>query len=252
MNRQSINDLTASPDQTRWASSGLSDSDSSSPVYVDSELFIRQTLEKDPRKGYELLFKRYYQPLCNHAVRFVYSRDLAEDLVIDVFSQFWQKKLHTVVSTSYRAYLFTSVRHAAFAQLRKEFGREVAVADLSEIITESTPTTPQQELQFNELYLKIEKIIRALPPQSQKVFMMSWFEGKRNAAIAEELQMSVKTVEGHITKVFAILRKSLQDYGLITLLIGFGGWLLEQGLKQTGSISLGGISLGGIPLEQLF
>ncbi|GAB4000159.1 hypothetical protein GCM10028807_52300 [Spirosoma daeguense] len=247
MNRQSTSDQNNSPNQPRWASSDLSESDAASPVYVDSELFIRQTFEKDPRKGYELLFKRYYEPLCNHAVRFVYSRDLAEDLVIEMFSQFWQKQLHKVVTTSYRAYLFTSVRHAAFAQLRKEFGREVPVEDLSEIVTESTPTTPQQELQFNELYLRIEKIIRALPPQSQKVFMMSWFEGKRNAAIADELQMSVKTVEGHITKVFAILRKSLQDYGLITLLVGFGGWLLEQGIKQ-----IGGSLLSGNPLLNLF
>ncbi|GAB3968161.1 hypothetical protein GCM10028806_11590 [Spirosoma terrae] len=246
MNSQSFSERTNPSEQPRWTSSDASDSDAPSPAFVDSELFIRQTFENDPRKGYELLFKRYYQPLCNHAVRFVYSRDLAEDLVIDLFSQFWQKQLHTVVTTSYRAYLFTSVRHAAFAHLRKEFGREVPVADLSEIVTESTPTTPQQELQFNELYLNIEKIVRALPPQSQKVFMMSWFEGKRNAAIADELQMSVKTVEGHITKVFAILRKSLQDYGLITLLIGFGGWSLEQGIKQ-----LGGIPLGGTPLSAL-
>lgn len=243
MNRQPFSERTNLPEQPGWTSSDASDSNASVPVYIDSERFIRQMFEQDPRKGYELLFKRYYQPLCNHAIRFVYSRDLAEDLVIELFSQFWQKQLHKVIITSYRAYLFTSVRHAAFAHLRKELGREVPLADLSDIITESTPTTPQQELQFNELYLNIEKIVRALPPQSQKVFMMSWFEGKRNAAIADELQMSVKTVEGHMTKVLAILRKSLQDYGLITLLFGFGNWSFEQVLKQVGGIPLGALFL---------
>lgn len=47
---------------------------------------------------------------------------------------------------------------------------------------------------------------------------MSRFEGKRNGAIAEELGISVKTVEGHITKGLSILRKALQDHGLLSLI----------------------------------
>lgn len=218
-------------------------SDSSTTTFIDSELFIRQTFDSDPRKGYELLFKRYYEPLCSHAVRFVYAKEIAEDLVIEVFSQFWQKQLQQAVTTSYRAYLFTIVRHAAFAHLRKEFGREIPTEDFSELVSDAAPSTPQQELQFNELYLKIEQVVRSLPPQSQKVFIMSRFEGKKNALVADELQISVKTVEGHITKVLSILRQALREYGCITVLITVGFWTIEQGLKSLFLLSLATSSL---------
>ncbi|WP_353719936.1 RNA polymerase sigma-70 factor [Dyadobacter sp. 676] len=186
--------------------------------FVDSELFIKQAFDTDPVRGYELLFKRYYKQLCSHAVRFVYARDVAEDIVVEVFSQFWSKQLHTSVTTSFRAYLFTTVRHAAFHYMRRNFGKEAVTGELEDLHLATPESSPQQELQFQELVLKIEQVIRSLSRQNQKVFLMSRFEGKRNAAIAEELGISVKTVEGHITKGLAVLRKALQDHGLLSLI----------------------------------
>ncbi|MFN8347928.1 MAG: RNA polymerase sigma-70 factor [Spirosomataceae bacterium] len=205
---------------------------------VDAERFIKRVFETNHEKGYELLFKRYYQPLCSHAVRFVYSKEVAEDLVMEVFSQFWQKQLHQTVTTSYRAYLFTTVRHAAYAYLRAEFSREKpsAVDESSDTDAASASITPQQLLQFNELYLKIEEIIRSTSPQSQKVFVMSRFEGKKNAAIAEELHVSTKTVEGHITKVLSLLRQSLRTYGLISVVLVSS--FLSQGSEARSLYSL--------------
>jgi len=181
-----------------------------SKYIADDEVFIRKAIETDPEKGYELLFKRYYRPLCSHAVRFLYNKELAEDIVSEVFCSFWQKKTYLQIQTSYRAYLFTSVRHQAYAYLRSEFGK-LQNTDIAQIKSATTLPNPQQVLQYNELFLKIEEVIRAISPQSQKVFMMSRFEGKKNAAIAEELQISLKTVEGHITRALSILRKTLQD-----------------------------------------
>ena len=222
------------PDQNR---SVLTDPVQPEPVegqsaMVDSEVFIRKAFEMDLGKGYELLFKRYYQPLCSHAVRFVYSKEVAEDLVVDLFTRFWQKQLYLSINTSYRAYLFTSVRHAAFAYMRTEFGREGMDENLSETESTNPPITPQQLMQYNELYLKIEELIRSFPPQSQKVFIMSRFEGKKNIVIAEELQLSVKTVEGHITKALSILRQKLRGYGLLTWFLGLTFYGVYQGHKS--------------------
>ena len=197
---------------------------------IDSEVWIKRAFETDNTKGYELLFKRYYQPLCSHAVRFVYSKEIAEDLVMEVFSQFWQKQLHQSVTTSYRAYLFTSVRHAAFAYLRKEFSSERSMDDAVDPELVNPPVTPQQLLQFNELYVKIEEVIRSASPQSQRVFVMSRFEGKKNTVIAEELHLSTKTVEGHITKVLSLLRQSLSNYGLLSALISSVLWMQSRGI----------------------
>ncbi|WP_199563229.1 RNA polymerase sigma-70 factor [Runella aurantiaca] len=215
------------PDESNRFAPQLKDN---SAGIVDSELWIKRAFEADTAKGYELLFKRYYQPLCSHAVRFVYSKEVAEDLVMEVFSQFWQKQLHRTVTSSYRAYLFTSVRHASYAYLRTELGNEKS-SDYSENDnSETPPITPQQILQYNELYIKIEEVLRSTSPQSQKVFVMSRFEGKKNAAIAEELHLSTKTVEGHITKVLSLLRQSLRNYGLLFLFIMSDLWAQSKGV----------------------
>jgi RNA polymerase sigma-70 factor (family 1) len=190
-----------------------------STATVDSELLIRKCFETDREKGYEQLFKRYYQPLCSHALRYVYSKEVAEDIVMDVFSKFWQKDLHQAIQVSYRSYLFTSVRHEAYAHLRAELSREKSSEFPTEMFLFNGPTTPQQLLQFDELSMRIEEIIRSTTVQSQRVFMMSRFEGKTNPVIAEELKLSVKTVEGHITKVLSLLRHSLRNYGLISYLL---------------------------------
>jgi RNA polymerase sigma-70 factor (ECF subfamily) len=197
--------------------SGFPDVKNAQKTLVDSELFIRQAFEDDPARGYELLFKRYYKQLCSHAVRFVYSKDIAEDIVVDVFSQFWFKQLHRLVTTSYRSYLFTTVRNAAFHHLKRNFGKETLTGEWDELPIATQTNSPQQELQFQELVLKVEQVIRSLPPQNQKVVLMSRFEGKRNVDIADELGISVKTVEGHITKGLSTLRRALQEHGFLSI-----------------------------------
>jgi hypothetical protein len=57
----------------------------SSNRIMDSEALLRQTIEKDPEKGFKIVFKRYYHPLRSHALRFVYTTEVAEDVVSDVF-----------------------------------------------------------------------------------------------------------------------------------------------------------------------
>jgi RNA polymerase sigma-70 factor (ECF subfamily) len=180
----------------------------------EKELFIRKTFEQNPEKGVELLFKLYYRPLCSHAARFVYSRELAEDLVGEVFEYFWEKSLYQHVRTSFQAYLFTSVRHRAFQYLRSEFGktRNDALQDIGIV---SPAPNPHQLLQYDELYFQIEQLIQNLSPPVQRVFLMSRFEGKKNPVIAEELRISVKTVEAHITKVLHLLRKILGEQSLL-------------------------------------
>ena len=195
----------------------VANADAPEPSVTDSELLIRRAFAQSPIKGYELLFKRYYKPLCSHAARFVYDRQLAEDIVIDVFAQFWHQRLDESVTTSFRSYLFTMVRHRAFAYLRREFGRDTAHSLPDTDVDDAH--TPLQLLQYNELQLKINETIQSVSPHSQKVFVMSRFEGKKNGQIAAELGLSIKTVEGHITKMLALLRQVLRHNELLTCLV---------------------------------
>lgn len=177
-------------------------------VLPDREFFIRKTFGLDAAKGYELLFRTYYQPLCSHAARFVYNKEVAEDLVTEIFLNFWKKELHTGITTTFRAYLFTAVRNRCFTYLRWEF-HKIRQEELDDDFR-SDMLTPDHIMEMDELYMHVERVIHALPPQCQKVFILSRFEGKSYPEIAAKLEVSVKAVEGHISKALNILRRSLK------------------------------------------
>ncbi|MBD2702962.1 RNA polymerase sigma-70 factor [Spirosoma sp. BT702] len=183
-------------------------------VEANTELFIQRAFAESPQKGCELLFRRYHQALCSHAIRFVYSKEIAEDLVSEVFCKLWKTKAYESVSSSFRFYLFRSVRNEAYNYLRLEFQELDDIAN-----AESRETTlsqrPDQVLQFEEVFHRVEDLVESLPPQCRKVFMLSRFEGLKYQDIATELGISIKTVEVHIGKALTIVRKGLKDHWLM-------------------------------------
>ncbi|MFC5412860.1 RNA polymerase sigma-70 factor [Larkinella bovis] len=184
------------------------------PARNDTEWFIRRTFEESPQKGCELLFRRYHQALCSHAVRYVYSKETAEDLVSDVFCKFWKTRAYATITSSYRYYLFRSVRNEAYNYLRLEFQKLDGI-ETAEVREGALSQRPDQVLQFEEVAHKLEDLVESLPPQCRKVFLLSRFEGKKYQDIATELGLSIKTVEVHLVKALSIVRKGLKDHWLI-------------------------------------
>jgi RNA polymerase sigma-70 factor (family 1) len=180
------------------------------PVLIsDDDVFIKKIFLSSPYTAFDLLFRKYYGVLCNHAVRFVYSKQKAEDIVSEVFVLFWKGKLYTSVTKSYRTYLFTAVRNRCLTHLKAELSKKVVSDIENEMLADRC--TPEEILFASELHIKIEKTIRSLPPRQQQVFVMSRFEAKKNNIIAVELNLSMKTVEMHISKALAALRKIIPD-----------------------------------------
>jgi len=184
----------------------------------DTELFIRRAFDTDPQKGCELLFRLYYKPMCTHAVRFVYSKEVAEDLVADVFYTFWNKQAYKSVKFSFRAFLLRSVRNRAYNYLANEFRKSDSLDSAAQQET-ALSNGPESMMRFNELYQKVDELVAGLPPQCRHVFILNRFEGKRAKDIAQEMQLSVRTVEVHIAKALAALRDGLRNQWLTSGLI---------------------------------
>lgn len=206
----STNSIDASNEAAQEQKKGvLSGSLGKKENVTDIEFFIRKTFQMDARLGCELLYRHYYQPLCSHAIRFLYSKAAAEDLVSEIFFQFYQKSIYREITTSYRAYLYKAVRHRAYNYLRKEtncmFNAE-ALTGFSDDITQQ----PDSITQYEELYQDVENAINSLPLQCRKIYLMHRFEGKKYTQIAEDLHLSPKTVEVQIRKASHALKDLLQ------------------------------------------
>ncbi|MCU0352518.1 MAG: RNA polymerase sigma-70 factor [Cytophagales bacterium] len=186
----------------------------------DREFFIRKAFETNPEEGCSLLFRQYYTPLYSHALRFVYSKELAKDIVSEIFHDFWRNRVYENITVSYRAYLFRTVRNRACDHFRREIRQNKA----SESRTAPEPLVAEadQQILYDELRHKIEQIIETMTPQCKKVFLMSRFEGKKHKEIAQSLSISEKTIETHIHRALVALRQGLNRNGFLTAV---GLWL---------------------------
>jgi len=186
---------------------------------ADSEMLIRLAFESDPRAGCELLYRHYYQALCSHAVRFVYSKSIAEDLVSDILCQFYAKGTYKEIVTSYRAFLYQSVRNRAYNYLRLEANRTVEFDPTYERNLEATTQQPDSILEYEELCQEVEAVIQSLPAKCRNIYLMHRFDKKKHTQIAEELQLSARTVEVQIRKASQLVKKALLKYWVLTAVL---------------------------------
>lgn len=187
------------------------------PMLPDTERLIRQTFEQNVHEGITLLFRLYHQPLCSHAVRFVSSKEIAEDIVSDIFYEFHARQLYGSITTSFRAFFFTAVRNRAFDHVRAEMNRSTSL-DRAEAVPMRADQQPDAITQYEELYQDLEAAVNALPQKRRQVYLMHRFDGKKYAEIAGELKLSVRTVEVHMYNAMHQIRLALKDKWLLLLL----------------------------------
>ncbi len=169
---------------------------------------------------FEQLFKQYYKELCRHSLRFVKQEEVAEELVQDVFIKVWQKKQQHNGPESIKAYLYTAVRNSSMNYLKSQFARqkfEDHKSTQNYLQTEST----EEKLNYLELSLLVDEAVERLPRQCRTIFEMSRSSGFSHEEIAKEMQISPKTVENQIGIALKKLKKHLQTYWdiIIVLLI---------------------------------
>ena len=174
--------------------------------------------------GMSLLFRLYYVTLCSHAARYVSSRAIAEDIVSDIFYEFQADLRYQTITTSYRAYLFMAVRNRAFDYVRAETRHTVSL-DNAELIPASRNQNPDSITQYEELYHDVENAINAMPLKRRQIYVMHRFEGKKYQDIANELNLSPRTIEAHLFQAMRQIRNALRDkWLLLVCLIGYSGY----------------------------
>ncbi|MES2734599.1 MAG: RNA polymerase sigma-70 factor [Bacteroidota bacterium] len=178
----------------------------------------------------EQLFKRYQPMLFRRAFRLVDEEDVAKDLVQNVFLQLWKNRETIDFGPAIQGYLFKATTHAALNYLdsnkRKRFLHQQILRQSSHETTGGTETLAFQELQTN-----IQQAIERLPPKCKVIFLLSRQEGLPYKQIAEQLDLSLKTVENQMGIALEKLREDLKPFlprelVLLILLLahGLGAW----------------------------
>ena len=166
------------------------------------------TTESD--KEFEQIFHQYYSPLCNYALKIIRDSDSAEDIVQNLFIQLWENnRLNDVVNTEH--FLLKAVKFKCIDYLRtKKAGRVISLDNIEDAALIST-----NDLKYEDIEPLFYYFAAKLPPKTREVFLLSRKSGMTYKEIAEELDISVKTVENQMGRALRILKMILKDQKII-------------------------------------
>lgn len=167
-----------------------------------SEEQLLKLLSKQRESALKELYNRYWEVLHTHALRVLRDEKASEDVVQEVFIDLWEKRKFGDIE-NLSAYLYQAVKYKTLMALRKNRITERHL----EVIKEFSPVQSyDRTLQIKELREEITHHLEHLPPRCREVFYKSRFEHLRNEEIAEQLNISKRTVETHISHALRYLR----------------------------------------------
>ncbi|MFK8058999.1 MAG: RNA polymerase sigma factor [Polaribacter sp.] len=185
-----------------------------------NDIELINSLKRGDSKGYQYLVSSYHIKLCVYAKSLTNDSDLAEDIVQNVFMSIWKNRNKLKEEFAVKSYLYKSVYNEFIDQYRKK--KAVFTLEKKYIEALTYIVEEEDEKSLEKLMNIVKKEIDKLPPKCKQTFLLSKEEGLTNVEIAEYLNVSIKSVEAHITKAFSILRKSIGDKveGILFLLFG--------------------------------
>ncbi len=170
---------------------------------------ILEGLKFKDEKSFEVLFKTHYEPLVRFVYKYMNNIEEAEEIVQDTFHTLWEKSESITIQSSLKSYLYQAARNKSLNSIKHKSVKQKYVDSVKHSEIEFVEDT---HMEFDELQSKIKEALQVLPPKCRQVFELSRFEEKKYREIAEELNISIKTVENHMGKALGLLRTSLKEY----------------------------------------
>ncbi|MDN5286470.1 MAG: polymerase sigma-70 factor [Mucilaginibacter sp.] len=183
-----------------------------------SEEELVRLLRQDKLNAFRELYSRYWKKLFDEAYKRLKNKELAEEVVQELFTNLWTKRQSLQINTTISAYLFSSVAHHVIDIYRKEQVRARYSHDFKIVHTEADNST-EDGIMLKDLTYTIEEEISHLPDKCRSVYELSRKEHKTNKEIASYLGISEKTVEQHLTKALKKIRLTLSHYLVVLALL---------------------------------
>jgi RNA polymerase sigma-70 factor (ECF subfamily) len=175
-----------------------------------------QKIKSGDQPAFESLYRFFYPKLSYFSGQYLLDADMANSVAQDVFAELWEKRTSLQSDTNIQAWLFTVTKNKSLKQISKERSKQRYTDYLKarqlDVNYQSLAGFDTDNFVFEELQQKVEIALAKLSQPVRTVFEKSRFEDKKNREIAEELGISIKTVEAHISKALKFLRTELKEY----------------------------------------
>lgn len=175
--------------------------------FQDDTRLLKQ-LAQDDESAFTALYHQYWKPLYFLAHRHLKSSTAAEEVVQDVFMMLWIKRKELVIASP-AAYFAAMTRFAVYRYLAKQKKRQQKEMQWSKTV--SSFIEEEHHIDNRILLEIVEKFSNQLPEKCRLVFIHNKLLDQPLQEVAEELNISLKTAEAHLTKALKVIRGNLSD-----------------------------------------
>ena len=184
---------------------------------VDSDKNLWKLVKKGNELAFNQLFDRYWESLTARAFKVLKNRESAQDVVQELFANLWLKRSSLEIDHM-ASYLSGAIKFRTLNHISKQ---KMSMVELDFVESFLSLNTPEDLLAFQELDNSVREAINQLPDQCQRIFRMSRFDHMSNKEIAGKLNLSVSTVENHISNAIRLLRPKVTTTISLFLLTPF-------------------------------
>lgn len=194
-------------------------------LYDENELL--HLVAGGDEEAFATLFEAWRDKLYFFTLRFTQSPEQSEDLVQEVFIKVWLQKEKLTTITNFSAWLYSVIRNQAISGLRRVALETSIMAQLKrEAVDKGEPA--DESLLYKQLKQKLQIAVDQLPPRQKQIYTLTRIEGLKQGEVAQKLDLSVSTVQNHMTEALRKLRAILgRDYPTISLCVSLGFFVKE-------------------------
>ncbi len=182
------------------------------PHHVPDDAELARRIRSGDESALATVFRAHYGALASFTLRFVDSRDVAEELVQDLFLSLWARREQLSAIESFRTYLFRAMRNRALNHLRRKRLERKWEQENYLPAEPATPGRTDDETTGKEVAIAMDRAIAKLPPRCREVFLLSREGGLTYTQIGVSLGISVKTVETQMGRALKSLRLALEPF----------------------------------------
>lgn len=191
----------------------------------DNELLYFNNFQKGDEIAFEYFFNKHYNHVLGFCIQFIYDKEDATGITQESFLNLWLNRTNIETINGISSFLYTHAKSKCLNVIRHKkvkdrYENAVLNEKERELDFQLLKSLDFDTLALSELRDLINKSIDELPKTTRKVFLKKRFEDKKNKEIAQELNMSLKSVEAHMTKALKLLKEKLADY-LPAILLSF-------------------------------
>lgn len=175
----------------------------------ENEKLLLEQISEDNEEAFSQIFHAYKDKLYAFIYRITGSKELSSDIVQDTFLKIWELRGKLFSIENFNAYLFRMAQNQAINQLRR-MSRETLILMERQKENNSSSETPEEELRYKNISAYIREIVHSLPPQQKAVYTLSREQNLKQEEIARQLQISISTVQNHMTQALRTIREKLK------------------------------------------